>query len=148
MPSFSETKILNYTARQLYDLVLDVKQYPKFVPWCEECKVLSIKEREIIAEVTAAFGPFKKSYTSLIKHGTYDENYFVKVEQLTGPFEFLDTEWVFEKHDKFSSKINFNISFEFESNLVNGLISGIFENATKEMIIAFEQRAKEIYEAT
>ena len=44
MPTHSETRTLPYSARQMYDLVADVTQYPKFLPWCAATRVRSLEE--------------------------------------------------------------------------------------------------------
>ena len=145
MPSFSETKILNYTARQVYDLVIDVERYPEFVPWCSKCRIIETNESDIIAELEVKFGPFNKSYISKISHGHIDDAYFINISQISGPFENLDTKWKFEKNGKFSTKIYFSINFNFSSKILSKMISSVFELATKDMVNAFEDRAKEIY---
>ncbi len=35
MPTFSTTRRVPFTSRQMFDLVADVEQYPKFLPLCE-----------------------------------------------------------------------------------------------------------------
>ena len=42
MPVHSEIKHLPYTAEQMYDLVADVAQYPKFIPWIAASRVRSV----------------------------------------------------------------------------------------------------------
>lgn len=145
MYSFKDSRTLNYTARQLYDLVLDVEQYNKFVPWCSKCVIISRSEHEIIADLSVKSGFITKTYRSQIKHGVENENYFIEINQLTGPFKHLYTKWLFEKKEKNSTYISFKIEFAFESELLNKLIGGIFEHASRSMIEAFEKRAKVIY---
>ena len=43
MPAFSTTRRVPFTSRQMFDLVADVEQYPKFLPLCE---ALTVKKRE------------------------------------------------------------------------------------------------------
>jgi coenzyme Q-binding protein COQ10 len=42
MPAHSETRRLPYTAEQMYDLVADVADYPKFIPWIAASRVRSV----------------------------------------------------------------------------------------------------------
>lgn len=146
MPKFNETKILKYTARQLYDLVLDVEKYPEFVPWCKGCKIISNNEDGILAELSVRFGPFEKSYISCITHGVEDDCYYINVHQVSGPFNILETNWIFKKYNKFATELSFDINFEFKSAMVNSLIGNIFNKASKDMVEAFETRATSIYE--
>ena len=42
MPSHAETRLLPYSAAQMYDLVADVAQYPQFIPWIMGARVRSV----------------------------------------------------------------------------------------------------------
>ena len=35
MPKFENTKILPFSDEQLYSIIIDVKKYPDFLPWCK-----------------------------------------------------------------------------------------------------------------
>ncbi|MCR4376588.1 MAG: type II toxin-antitoxin system RatA family toxin, partial [Rhodospirillales bacterium] len=34
MPAHAENRVLPFSASQMFELVLDVAQYPQFLPWC------------------------------------------------------------------------------------------------------------------
>ena len=36
MPRFENTKILPYSDKQLYSIIINVEQYPEFLPWCKK----------------------------------------------------------------------------------------------------------------
>lgn len=145
MRKFKDSKILGYTAKQLYELVLDVEQYDKFVPWCSKCEVISKSEGQITADLSVKSGFISKSYRSSIAHGSNLDGYFIEINQISGPFKYLDTKWYFKKMDDAKTKVDFAIDFEFESEIINMVIGGIFSNTSEKIIEAFEKRAKEIY---
>ncbi|MDX1924234.1 MAG: type II toxin-antitoxin system RatA family toxin [Rickettsiaceae bacterium] len=146
MLSFSDSRNLDFTAYQLYSLVLDVEKYPEFVPWCESCKVLSKEDQTIYAELSVRYGLFAKSYTSKIDHGVLsDEEYFVHIVQTQGPFEKLNTDWAFKKDGKFSSVVNYNMELALKSSFLENMLSTVLDSAADLMINAFEKRAQEIY---
>ncbi|KAH8118800.1 dehydrase and lipid transport-domain-containing protein [Phellopilus nigrolimitatus] len=74
--TYHERKILPYSQKQLYELVADVDNYHRFVPYCTESKVLasrlvktnkSSQETEVEkkeARLTVGFLAFKESYVS------------------------------------------------------------------------------------
>ena len=39
MPKIIETKIMNFSAKEIYDLVVDVESYPQFLPWCKNAQI-------------------------------------------------------------------------------------------------------------
>ncbi|MFB1023938.1 MAG: SRPBCC family protein, partial [Octadecabacter sp.] len=45
MPAYSETKRLPYSADQMYDLVADVANYPKFLPWTAAARINSVEDK-------------------------------------------------------------------------------------------------------
>ena len=46
MPSHQETRILPYSAEQLFDLVMDIEKYPEFLPWCLGARINARKKNE------------------------------------------------------------------------------------------------------
>ena len=45
MPSFSTTRRVAFTPRQMFDLVADVERYPQFLPLCEGLIVQQARAR-------------------------------------------------------------------------------------------------------
>ena len=37
---YHERKLLNFSPEELYEVVLDIDSYEKFVPWCERSRVV------------------------------------------------------------------------------------------------------------
>ena len=46
MPTPSETRLLPYSAQQMYDLVADVGAYPEFLPWCAAARVRKVTAQD------------------------------------------------------------------------------------------------------
>ncbi len=44
MPKLHETKILPYSHKQLFDLVMDVEAYPEFLPFCVGSRVMNVSK--------------------------------------------------------------------------------------------------------
>ncbi len=146
MLSLSDSRISDFSAYQLYSLVIDVEKYPDFVPWCNESKILTSKDDIIEARLGIKFGIFSKSYISEIKHGVYkDNNYFININQKEGPFEYLKTNWDFIQQSEFKSLVTLKMEFEIKNKLIESVLGAIFDSTTNSMIEAFENRAKEIY---
>lgn len=63
-----------YSCSQLYNIVSDVKSYPRFVPYCTDARILSAtqaQERsdnpvELDAELTVGFLTFQEKYISRV----------------------------------------------------------------------------------
>lgn len=156
MPKLHEVKLLPYSIKQLFDLVMDVESYPQFLPFCIGGKVLNRHtdslahndnsvSNSITAELTIKASLFKESYTSQITSKYNEEEATIKVEAITGPFKHIINSWSFKKTEA-GSVVDFTLDFELKSLLLNKMVGGYLSDAYTKMINAFEKRAKEIYD--
>ena len=136
MPSHAEQATLAYTADELFDVVADVNDYPRFVPWCTGARIRSATEKEIIAELTIGFGPFNESFTSRV---TLDRPREVLVHATDGPLEHLTNRWTFTPV-RTSTHVDLHIDFAFKSHLLDHVASSMFHEAATRMMSAFEAR--------
>lgn len=163
MPNHKEIKNLNYSAKQILDLILDIEKYPDFLPWCIGAKVTKIIDesgfkdvgadqekvnfpREFEGDLAISFKGFFQKYSSNIVWKEIEDNGFeVRVIAIDGPFKNLINLWHVKPINDSQSYVDFFIDFEFKSVLLNKMISPVFAKATDKMIQAFEKRADEIY---
>jgi coenzyme Q-binding protein COQ10 len=141
MPTHAERQIVPYRPDQLFDIVADVGQYPQFLPWCVAARVRSRTERELIADLTIGFGPFRESFASRV---TLDRPQRVKVRYENGPFRYLNNQWVFIPHPQ-GCEVDFFVDFEFRSRILQAAIGLVFNEAVRRMVGAFNKRAREVY---
>jgi coenzyme Q-binding protein COQ10 len=141
MPTHAERQIVPYRPDQLFDIVADVGQYPQFLPWCVAARVRSRTERELVADLTIGFGPFRESFASRV---TLDRPQRVKVRYENGPFRYLNNQWVFISHPQ-GCEVDFFVDFEFRSRILQAAIGLVFNEAVRRMVGAFNKRAREVY---
>jgi coenzyme Q-binding protein COQ10 len=141
MPTHAETRRVAYRSEQLFDLVADVGEYPKFLPWCVGARVRSRSETELVADLAIGFGPFRESFTSRV---TLDRPGRVRVRYENGPFRYLKNEWRFAP-DPAGCKVDFFVDFEFRSRILQAAIGVVFNEAVRRMVNAFLKRAREVY---
>lgn len=145
MPIHSETRVLPYTSRQLYDLVIDIERYPEFLPWCLAARVKSRQDDLIVADLIIGFKMFRERFTSRVVPN--DQEHRIDVTYAEGPFKYLVNHWVFEEHQE-GCKIDFYVDFEFRSKLLQKVIEALFHEAVRRMVAAFETRAGVLYGAS
>lgn len=142
MPVHREKKILPYTPEQMFALVADVERYPEFLPWCVACR---IRKREtptsFTADLQVGFKLVREQFTSRV---TLEPAKAITVTYLNGPFEHLVNEWKFAPAPG-GTEVDFFLSFEFRSRLLQTLIGVLFEEAVHRMVSAFETRAANLY---
>jgi len=147
MTTHSETRVLPYTADQMFDLVADVKSYPEFLPWCSAARIKSrdaVDDHEVmIADLIISFKVFRERFTSRVKLWADDRR--IETEYLDGPFRKMISVWKFNESEGGGCEVDFFVEFEFKSALLNSVIGVVFNDAMQRVVRAFERRAKELH---
>ncbi|MBO9466784.1 type II toxin-antitoxin system RatA family toxin [Tropicibacter sp. R15_0] len=147
MPSHSETKRLPYTAAQMYDLVGDVANYPKFLPWTAAARIRSTQERgdhtEMLADLVISFKVFRERFGSRVR--LFSDEQRIETEYLDGPFKYLVSNWRFQDAEGGGCDISFDVDFEFKNVILQKAAGLFFYEAMQRVVRAFEDRAKELY---
>jgi coenzyme Q-binding protein COQ10 len=141
MPTHAERQVVPYTPEQLFDLVADVGQYPRFLPWCVASRVRSRTDQQLVADLTIGFGPFRESFTSRVM---LDRPHRVSVTYENGPFRYLNNQWDFAPRGT-GTEVAFFVDFEFRSRILQAAIGVVFNEAVRRMVNAFLKRARDVY---
>ncbi len=147
MPSFHTSRRVAHPASDMFALVADVEQYPKFVPLCQSLRVLrrehSGTHETVIARMTVAYKLFTESYTSKVV--LKPAEHAILVDYLDGPFRRLHNRWTFAPAGEGASQIGFYLDYEFKSRAFQLLMGAAFDRAFRTFADAFEARADAIY---
>tara|TARA_Y100000817_G_C16567828_1_gene416190 strand:- start:41 stop:484 length:444 start_codon:yes stop_codon:yes gene_type:complete len=147
MPKQEESKIVNYTKDQMFDLVADIDSYSEFLPWCNNSKIINRtvegNQQIIIADLEIGYDQFVYTYRSEVI--LFMDKSEINVRNLDGPFKYLHNKWKFVNLDDRKCEINFNIDFELNISLLDILMKKFFDLAFQKMVDAFISRANEIY---
>ncbi len=143
-----ETKhIVAHSADEMFALVAQVEDYPKFLPLCEEIKVKHREHRNgkerLIATMTVGYGMIQESFTTGVHLDSAART--ILVEYLDGPFTFLENRWQFVPQGEGACQIDFYIAYAFRSRLFERLVGGLFAKAVEKYTGAFEARADAVY---
>ncbi len=142
MPDFKDRKVLPYTSKQLYSIVIDVEKYPDFLPWCRGSKVIhKIDSNNFDAKLKVGYKAIDEEYISRVT-GEYLKK--ISSNAISGPFKFLESTWEFNKVDN-NCEVEFTIRYEFKSFLLGTLMGSLFKKASQKMFQAFQDRAKTLY---
>ncbi|WP_420415490.1 type II toxin-antitoxin system RatA family toxin [Roseibium sp.] len=148
MPSFSSSHKVNHKADDMFRLVADVEQYPKFVPLCQDLHVRGRKELSegrtvLVADMTVAYKLFKETFTSRVE--LQPQTRTILVEYLDGPFKHLENKWTFEEQEGGACTVGFYINYEFRSRTLGSMMGAMFDKAFRKFSSAFETRADQVY---
>ena len=145
MPSHSETRILPYTQEQMFDLVADVANYPKFLPWTAAARIRSTEERGdhqvMLADLVISFKVFRERFGSKVTLWPKER---IDTAYIDGPFRYMESTWRFAEVEG-GCEVRFDVDFEFKNRLLQGAAGLFFNVAMQRVVRAFERRAGELY---
>jgi coenzyme Q-binding protein COQ10 len=147
MPRHAETKVLPYTAVQMYDLVADVASYPQFLPWTAAARIRSrapIEGGEVMeADLVISFKVFRERFGSRVTLLPGQQT--ILTEYIDGPFKHLKSVWRFRDLETGGCEVAFEVDFEFKNAILAGIIGLVFGEAMTRVVRAFEARAAKLY---
>ena len=148
MPQHSDSRILPYTADQMYALVADIERYPEFLPWNTAARIRSRRPGpdggELVeADLVISFKVFRERFGSRVTLWPAQKR--IDTEYLDGPFKYLKSGWSFADLPHGSCKVDFFVDFEFRNAILQGIIGVVFNEAMLRIVRAFERRAAELY---
>lgn len=142
MHQISKSAIVPYSCTQMYQLVNQINDYPKFLNWCSSASILNQTEAEIIASVTINKSAFNQTFTTI---NTLTANARIDMQLKDGLFKQLQGAWIFTPLNDTACKISLELEFSFASRLVDIAIAPIFTAISNAQLDAFVERAKKIY---
>jgi coenzyme Q-binding protein COQ10 len=146
MSTASIKKIISCKKNQIIEMVLDIEQYPQFVPWCLEGKILDKNDSEDFTEIKADLKVGKRfineTYSSLVLYSK--KKNLITVTNINGPLKYLKNEWKFKELNN-KTQLDFTIDFELRNNFLNIIIKNYFNFGLNKITDAFEQRALKLF---
>jgi ribosome-associated toxin RatA of RatAB toxin-antitoxin module len=142
MTIIERNSLVPYTPRQMFELVNNIKEYPRFLPWCSTTNIIEQTETEIEAEIEIAWSGMRKSFTT--------RNFLYPVERMDmklvkGPFKSLEGRWRFLPIGEHGCKVHMELEFELTGSLFDRMFQSVFNNIANSLVDAFCKRAVEIY---
>lgn len=156
MPQSQDSRVLPYTAHQMFDLVADVGRYPQFLPWNSAARIRSRQPgpdaSEVIeADLVISFKVFRERFGSRVTLWPEARPLRIDTDYLDGPFRHLHSGWRFTDLDPLPDgrpqcRVDFFVDFEFRNAILQKLIGAVFGEAMSRIIRAFEDRARSLYD--
>jgi len=143
MKSSIREEIINHDAIKLFEIVLDIENYPVFIPWCSSMNINSRSKNEIFADM---YVKYKFIFTQKLgSHVIFDKKELkIQTNYIEGPLKDLKTNWFFESIDKNKTKIKFVVDFEFKSFFHQKIAETLYPLIENKMIESFRLRADEV----
>jgi ribosome-associated toxin RatA of RatAB toxin-antitoxin module len=131
MKTVQKSVLIWFSAKEMYELVIDVESYPQFLPWCEKGSILETHSDGVTAQIGMSIGGFKKSFTT---RNVNILNEQVRLELVQGPFKALSGVWDFHSlGDQRACRIELNLNYHFES-VFGGLVGPLFDKIASTLV--------------
>lgn len=149
MPQASVKRLIQIEKKKLIDLVLDIDEYPNFIPYCINSKVYerNVKGEDIyiIADLTIGKGIFKDTYKSDVRFNKKEDTIYVT--NIDGPLKYLENRWYFNQKG-IMTEVSFDVDFELKNKFLNILMTKSFTYGLNKIADAFQNRAEELFKNT
>ena len=146
MPKASIKRNINCSKKDLIDLVLNIEEYPKFIPYCLNAHIYKDESvgnfQYIEADLTIGKGPFKDTYKSDVKFDKKESIIYVK--NIEGPLKYLENKWKFDQKENFT-EVTFDLDFELKNKFLNIFMNKSFKYGLDKIADAFQKRAEELF---
>ena len=146
MPKASIKRNINCSKKDLIDLVLNIEEYPKFIPYCLNAHIYKDESEDnfqyIEADLTIGKGPFKDTYKSDVKFDKKESIIYVK--NIEGPLKYLENKWKFDQKENFT-EVTFDLDFELKNKFLNIFMNKSFKYGLDKIADAFQNRAEKLF---
>lgn len=123
MPSIKDVRIFDLPQAEIYALMMDVENFPSYVPYIRESRIVERRDNLSIAEITVGIRTLHFSYRCEITETPFDR---IAIREISGPFKSLRCEILFEALDAKRTRVTYSFVSQFHSRLMNAVADPVF----------------------
>jgi ribosome-associated toxin RatA of RatAB toxin-antitoxin module len=145
MKTVHKSVLIWYSPEEMYTLVTDVAQYPRFLPWCDHASVLEQDDSGMLAEVSISFSGIRQTF---VTRNTHVQGKSVALQLVKGPFSKLDGQWDFVPVGDASQRacrVELTLNYGFDNATLGMLVGPVFDRIASSLVDAFVSRAQQVY---
>ena len=143
MPTLQNQDTVPFSAKQMFDLVADVKSYPEFLPWVVTANVSEYANNTFIADLTIGAKGARHTYRSHVT--LYPETLRINAVAQEGLFSKMQTTWLFSAAPQNMTLIHFNMDYTINNWLLSKIIDPLLDSASTKIISSFHMRAHHLH---
>jgi ribosome-associated toxin RatA of RatAB toxin-antitoxin module len=142
MPTLERSALVNYSARQMFDLVNDIEAYPQFMDGCSQARVIQRGEDWVEASLTLGKGAISQHF---VTRNQLQPPQKMTMELVDGPFSHLRGQWRFDALADNACKVSLYLDFAMQNPLLGMAAAKVFESLANKQVDALCLRARKIY---
>ena len=139
MQRVTKSVLVPYPATRMFELVDRVEEYPQFLPWCGGAKVLEQSGDRKTARIDIDYHGVRAHFTTDNVNRPPEA---IVITLKDGPFRHLHGEWRFRALGESGCKVEFELAYEFATQLLDKAIGPVFGHIARTFIDAFVKRAE------
>jgi ribosome-associated toxin RatA of RatAB toxin-antitoxin module len=134
--------LLAYSAEQMFALVDNIEDYPRFLPWCGGTEVRKRDGSTVLAALKINYHGIKQAFTT---ENTNTRPTEINMALVEGPFKHLNGTWRFKPLRADACKVEFDLHYEFSSRVLEQIIGPVFSMIANSFVDSFCKRAETVY---
>ena len=139
MPKASHTRVVPFAAEKVFQAVLDIKAYPRILPFIRSVQIIARSEASLVARVSVGLPLLRFSYDCRID---YTASESIHVTLLSGPFKKLSARWQFTPESADSCRVAYELDSEFSNPIMEKTAGMIFASQIHDSLTRFEASLK------
>ena len=129
---------INVTMSIIFNLINNIEEYPKFLPWCKKTEVTKESENSQIGKIFISKSFINWSFST---KNIIDRNKSISLSLIDGPFDKLDGSWNFKEIDDNNTLVSLEINYKFKNSLIELSIEPIFTTIMNSILESFVDQA-------
>ena len=142
MAVVEKSVLIEHSARQMFELVDKVEDYPMFLPWCGGTEVFECTTTKTFARIDVSYHGLKMHFST---ENAKEYPKSMAISLIDGPFKHMDGGWRFTPLGETACKVEFRLHYEFSSKLLEKVLGRVFGHVVNTLVESFVKRAKLIY---
>ena len=142
MAVVEKSVLIERSVAQMFELVDRVEEYPEFLPWCDGTELIERTENKIVARIHINYHGAKANFST---ENAKEFPHWMNIRLRDGPFKRMDGGWRFTPLSDNACKVEFRLSYEFSSKLLEKLLGPVFSHIVGTFVESFVKRAKHIH---
>lgn len=136
--------LVPFGAMEMFNLVDDVAAYPEFLPWCTGARILESGPDGKTARLDVDYHRVRFHCTTANTNRPPES---IAIALKDGPFRRLHGEWRFAALGPSACRIDFELTWDFATALLERALGPVFGHIANTFIDAFVRRAETLHRA-
>jgi ribosome-associated toxin RatA of RatAB toxin-antitoxin module len=142
MRRVKKSVLVPFPAEAMFELVDRTEHYPQFLPWCGGTHALETRDDGKTVRIDIDFHGVRAHFTTDNVNRAGES---IVVTLRDGPFRHLHGEWRFRSLAPVACKIEFELAYQFASELLEKAVGPVFGHIADTFIDAFVRRAESLH---